>query len=318
MSEDGYNLVTAWKSLAALWQDFFHRPRDARPAAAVRIALAAVLLANLAGLYPDLELWFTDGGILPAAAAKEVNNQFAWSLLWHVPATSAAIHVCFWLLAAHTVLLLVGLLSRINAACALVWLISFHNRNPLILDGEDTVMRLILLYLVLMPCGASWSIDAWLARRLGSNRDSGHLRPAWGLRLLQIQMALIFFTAGLHKLATEQWFGGTAMYYVARLDDYFGKYPTPTWLFDTPWSVAVMSWSVVLAELLIPIFIWFRQTRRLCLLVAVLFHLANEWTMHLFLFHWAMLAGWLAFMEPADFSWLMLRRETGGQWSDRE
>jgi uncharacterized membrane protein YphA (DoxX/SURF4 family) len=115
-------------------------------------------------------------------------------------------------------------------------------------------------------------------------------------------MAVVFLAAGLAKIGNGDWLDGTAMYYVARLDDYFGRFSTPAWLFDQPWSVALATWAVVLGELLAPIFIWFRQTRRWALAVAVLFHLANEWTMHLFLFHWLMLAGWLSFLEPSDWS----------------
>jgi uncharacterized membrane protein YphA (DoxX/SURF4 family) len=305
----GYSLVAAALSLAKWWHDFFHAPQDVRVCAAVRMAYAAVLLVNLAVLYPDLDLWFTDDGILPVAASRQIGEPFQWSILWHLPAKSGVVHTCFWILTAHTALLLVGLLSRVNAACVLIWLLSFHNRNVQILDGEDFVFRLICFYLILMPSGAAWSIDAWIVRVWrGAATPEDYLRPAWGLRLLQVQMAVIFLSAGMHKLTAEAWFDGTAIYYVARLWDYFGKFPVPTWAFDTPWTVALMTWGVVLGELLVPVLIWFRETRRLALLVAVLFHLSNEWTMHLFLFHWIMLVGWLSFLQPADFAWL--RRKT--------
>jgi len=71
--------------------------------------------------------------------------------------------------------------------------------------------------------------------------------------------------------------------------------------------VACITWSVLLAELLVPIFIWFKETRLACLIIVVLFHLANEWTMNLFLFHWLMICGWLSFVSPADFSWTTRR-----------
>jgi hypothetical protein len=57
--------------------------------------------------------------------------------------------------------------------------------------------------------------------------------------------------------------------------------------------------------------IWFRETRRLALALVVLFHLANEWTMHLHLFHWVMLVGWLAFVQPQDWLWLIPRGKAG-------
>lgn len=306
----GWSLRAVLRAVANCWNEFFHGPQDTRICAAIRIAFAALVLVNLAVLYPDLELWFTDDGVLKAEASQRIGPPYQWSLLWHLPSTSAVVNGCFWLLIGHTLLLLVGLASRLNALCVLVWLISFQNRNFQIVEGEDFVFRLVGLFLVLMPCGASWSLDARLWRWFrGSTEPATHLAPAWGLRLLQIQMAVIFFSAGLHKLGAEAWFDGTAMYYVSRLDDYFGKFPIPTWLFDASWSVAIITWSVVLGELLVPVFIWFRETRRWALAVAVLFHLGNEWTMHLFLFHWIMLTGWLAFVQPGDFAWLRRRRE---------
>jgi hypothetical protein len=117
-------------------------------------------------------------------------------------------------------------------------------------------------------------------------------------------MAAMLFSSGLMKLAGDPWLNGTALYYVSRLDDYFGRFPVPAWAFDTPWIVALMTWSVLLAELAVPILIWFRETRLPCLIVLLVFHLANEWTMNLFLFHWVMLAGWISFLTPADFGWL--------------
>jgi hypothetical protein len=65
--------------------------------------------------------------------------------------------------------------------------------------------------------------------------------------------------------------------------------------------VALITWSVLLAELLCPLLLWFRETRLACVAILVLFHLGNEWTMNLFLFHWLMLCGWMAFLTPADF-----------------
>ena len=121
-------------------------------------------------------------------------------------------------------------------------------------------------------------------------------------------MAALLFSSGLVKLGGDAWLGGTALYYVSRLDDFFGRFFVPAWVFDTPLVVALLTWSVLAIELLVPLLIWFRETRRPCLLAVLIFHLANEWTMNLFLFHWLMLCGWMSFLTPDDFSWLSRRR----------
>lgn len=303
---NAWSLKTTTRSLASSWREFFHAPCDARTCAVVRIVYALLVLVYLAVLYPDLDRWFTAGGVLHAAASREMVSPHAWSLLWLLPDNSATVHRCFWLAVAHALLLLVGLLPRLNALGLFVWFVSFQMRNPAILDGEDNAFRLLAFFLIWMPIGQCWSVNALLSHsgRSKAAGEDAYAAPGFGLRLLQVQMALIFLSTGLVKLSGETWIDGTALYYVSRLDDMFGRLPVPAWMFDTPWVVALLTWSVVVVELAVPLLIWFRETRLPCLALVLLFHLANEWTMHLFLFHWIMLCGWLAFLAPDDFRWL--------------
>ena len=303
------SLARTGPRLARCWNDFFHQPTDTRICAAIRIAFSLLVLINLAVLYPDLDWWFTDKGVLKADASREIASPYDWSVLWWLPSTPVVVHTAFWIVAIHALMLLVGVFSRYSALLVFIGLLSFQNRNTLILDSEDHVFRIIALLLALMPCGHLWSVDAlfWRQRRRKDAVDeaaSSTLRAAWALRVLQIQMCLIFLSAGLWKLSGHDWLDGTALYYVSRLEDYFGRFPIPEFLFETPWLVALLGWLVIAVELTVPALIWFRESRRWCLLAALLFHLANEWTMHLFLFHWIMLVGWMSFLQPADFAWL--------------
>lgn len=309
--------TSAWVRQA--WNAFFHAPCDARVCALVRIAFATLALVNLGVLYPDLDHWFTAEGVLPQAASREVSNPYAWSILRLLPDTPAAVGTCYWLAIASALLLLLGIFPRLNAFCLFVWLVSFQVRNELITDGEDDVFKWIAFCLVWMPSGARWSLPALLRHwhtpsrpRAGNFVEAtDQVQPGWGLRLLQLEMVMIFLSAVLSKLGGEAWLNGTALYYVARLDDAFGRFPMPDWPWGTPWIVALLTWSVLIVELGVPIFIWFHETRLLCLFLLLLFHLGNEWTMHLFLFHWIMLCGWLSFVTSDDLRWLGIRNSQG-------
>jgi uncharacterized membrane protein YphA (DoxX/SURF4 family) len=290
--------------LAAAGSGFFHAPRDLRICALVRIGYALCVLIWLAVLFPDLQLWFGENGVLPLAGARQVMTSYSWSLLQWTPADNAFLYGAYATAILQTLLLLAGFWSRFNAACVFIWIVSFADRNTLILDAEDAVFRLVGFFLILMPCGARWSIDAALTARRDPHSALRTHGPAWGLRLLQIQMCLIFLSAALCKLEAPEWRDGSAMYYVARLDDYFGRFPTPDLLWQTPSIVRLITWSAVAAELLIPLLIWWPPARRWALLAALLFHLANEYTMHLFLFHWIMLVGWASFLTGDDLDWL--------------
>jgi hypothetical protein len=309
-----WRLKDAMAAFARGWHTFFHAPCDARICAAIRIAYAAIVLIHFAVLYPDLDLWFSETGVLPQENAHKITGPYRWSLLRLLPPTSLAMRVGFWLAVAHAVALLIGLLPRVNAFFLFVWLISFQVRNDVINDGEDCLMRVLGFFVIWLPSGHCWSINALLRRRWQpgqvTNLVDRYAAPGWPLRLFQLEMAAMLFSSGLMKLAGEPWLNGTALYYVSRLDDHFGRFPVPAWAFDTPWVVALMTWSVLIAELAVPILIWFRETRLPCLIVLLVFHLANEWTMNLFLFHWLMLAGWISFLTPADFAWRLAHSTT--------
>jgi hypothetical protein len=291
--------------MIAAWNRFFHEPGDPRVPALIRICFAAIVLVNLTALYPYLEMWYGEKGVLPSDLTYL--DSYQWSLLG-LARSSLSLQLCYWIFVMQTLCLLVGFGSRFSAASVFVWLVSFQNRNQMILDGEDDVMRIVGFLLIFMPLAEVWSADAWWWQKKDaaqlpakdSSPYSSRYSP-WAVRLLQYFMVLVMFATGLYKLSGAPWRDGTALYYVARIDDLWGRFPVPHYFFDTPWTVRAMTWSVLYVELAIPFLIWFPQARRFSLLVLLAFHLSNEWAMHLFLFHWIMLCGWLSFLKREDF-----------------
>jgi hypothetical protein len=200
------------------------------------------------------------------------------------------------LLLVQTVALLVGFLARFQAACVFVWLVSFYHRNQLIFDGEDTVFRLFCFYLILLPIGDHYAVDSWWKRRRSGSSEQPPVHPIWPLRLVQIQWTLIYLSSAMEKFNGPEWLDGTALYYVSRLDDMFGKFPVPAVLFDSMIAIKLMTWSVLTLETLVPIGLWIKPTRTAAVMLAAAFHLATDYTMNLFLFHWIMLVGLLSFI----------------------
>ena len=97
------------------------------------------------------------------------------------------------------------------------------------------------------------------------------------------------------------------MYYVSRLDDLFGRGPVPGFLFDNLIGLKLMTWSALLVEILLPVALWFRQTRRFAVMTGLVLHLAIEWMMNLFFFEWIMMVGLCSFLVPDDFRWVYQR-----------
>src|SRR3954468_18452031 len=92
-----WSLRSSIPALARGWQAFFHEPCDARVCAAVRVMYAVLVLIDLAVLYPDLDRWFGEQGVLPRESAREAVSPYAWSLLFELPPDSTVLQACFWI-----------------------------------------------------------------------------------------------------------------------------------------------------------------------------------------------------------------------------
>ena len=260
------------------------------------------MLINVICWWPDLDRWFSETGVLTLAASRQTIDSRCLTLFQILPNDSTTLRVVYGIFVAQLVALLVGWMPRLQAVCCYVWLVSFEHRNSLIFEGEDTLFRIIGFLLIFMPLGAAWSVQSLLRRRV--QFATPLTVDGWSVRLLQIEMTLLYFSAAWSKLLGEPWRDGTALYYVTRLDEYWGRFPVPSFVTETPWIIRGLTWSTMGLEFAIPVLIWFAPTRRFSLVLVLLFHLSCDYAMHLFLFHWIMLVGWMAFVQPNDLAWL--------------
>lgn len=289
---------------------FLHEPVDVRTVAALRIGYASLMLVNVLCWWPDLDRWFSETGVLPLAVSRQIIDERCLTLFQILPTDHTTLRVAYGVFIAQLACLLVGWLPRLQAACCYVWLVSFQHRNNLLFEGEDTVFRIMGFLLIFMPLGAAWSVHSLRQHRQGVTVPL--TVDGWPVRLLQIEMTMLYFSSAWSKLLGSPWRDGTALYYVMRLDEYWGRFPIPAVVTETPWIVRGLTWSTMALEFAIPVLIWFAPTRRVALVLVLLFHLSCEYTMHLFLFHWIMLLGWLAFVRPDDVNWLLRRRSSRG------
>ena len=258
------------------WVRFWHEPVRAERLASMRIWLALAILGDqLLQYLPNFSDFFGPEGVAPAALHAQYQHRM-WRITYLFFGTDdfIVLHAAFWLWVAVTILFLVGWQTRsMNFLC---WLLTrcFIERNPVILTSGDDVVQIALLLLLLSPCGAALSVDAWWKRRQGL--QSGLvLVPPWSLRLIQIQLCLILCTTGIAKLKGEDWlqgtwWDGTSLHYY--LNDTtmwrwsYAQLPIPIWI------TMPMSYFTVWWEALFPLLVLFRRTRPIALLIGVSFH----------------------------------------------
>ena len=194
------------------------------------------------------------------------------------------IRVVFFVWMVSTACLCLGLATRPSAVIVWVLAVSFSTLNPEAHNSKgDSVRDVILFYLMLCPCGAAWSLDRLLQRRRGRLAGPIYVAP-WPLRLLLIQLVIVYFFTGLIKLFSADWWRGDTLYYV--LADLvlsrssLAQLPVPSWF------LRASTWFVLFWEVTFPLWVMLPWTRVAAFVTGALFHL-----------------GTLALMELGGFEW---------------
>ncbi len=277
--------------LSSLWNDFWFRPTPTSTLALVRIAYGLVLLAWCALISFDVLAFFSGSGVMP----EPLNRPFAWSLLEVFPSETALI-VLFGVLVVAAGCLLVGFHTRLAAVVAFVVLVSFERRNVLALNAADILLRLFGLYLALAPAGVALSVDRW--RRARDRFWEFPSRAPWALRLIQIQISVLYLFTVWLKLRGESWNNGTAVSYSLRITE-IARFEVPAWIAQSALVSNLATYGTLAIETALALLIWNRRARPWVIAAGVALHLSVLSAIMVGLFSATVFVGYLAF-TPAD------------------
>src|SRR5207302_9988395 len=95
-------------------------------------------------------------------------------------------------------------------------LLSLHNRNPMILQGGDVLLRMLLFWGMFLPLGVRYSLDALLKPSTLAPQATRVFSVATVAMLLQVAFMYWF---SVFLITDPVWFGDyTAIYYALSLD----------------------------------------------------------------------------------------------------
>lgn len=148
-----------------------------------------------------------------------------------------------------TATLIFGYRSRTSALLVWLLLLSLHNRNPLVLNGGDVLIRSLLFWSMFLPIGEVWSLDAWFRKSLP--RRITIVSPASAA--LTIQMLVLYFSAGFFKW-NQDWLSGEALDWTLRLETY--NRPAAEWAVQFTTANRLGTLATPIFETYLPI-LWF-------------------------------------------------------------
>ncbi|MCW3078158.1 MAG: hypothetical protein JWO32_2767 [Bacteroidetes bacterium] len=245
------------------------------------MAIAAVLMLDLAIRIGDLEAFYSNTGAVPLTMLFEHswNDYFvslhAMSGLWQF---QFILFLVAWFCA---IMLFIGYRTRLFTVLSWFMLLSMHNRNGLILQGGDDLLRMVLFWGMFLPWGARYSCDSLLSPQKYEHKTI--LTVAAIAYLLQI----CYIYSGSALLKGTEWSKDfTAMYFVYGLDQIV--YAHSKALFYYPELLKKLTFIAYYFELFVPVLFfipvkhqWFRLSG---IILIILFHLLNASTLFIGLF----------------------------------
>jgi hypothetical protein len=149
-----------------------------------------------------------------------------------------------------------------------------HFRNPYGGEGSDQMSIIVLVALC-----------------IGASFFSGELTSLISIVFIAAQSLLSYISAGLAKLSSKKWRGGTAVFEIFNTGS-FGHKTVATIISKKPNISFFLSWSVIVMECLFPIAIFFPQPYITFsfLIWGVVFHFFNAFIMGLNAFFWIFLS----------------------------
>jgi hypothetical protein len=247
-------------------------PVRAERLAALRIGVGAVLLYDILGCYlPYLDVFLGPGslGDPDVFVERGADGIFHWSIFRWVHDPTVA-HVLFFTWAGSALLLLLGAGTRLSAVVAWALSVSTYHINPFVINSGDNARNALLFILMLCPSGATRSVDAWLRR--GRTPAATYVWP-WPLRLLFVQMTVLYFMSGVFKLLSPDWLRGSAMHYFLA-DLAFTRLPYES-LPGAALVGPVFDYVTLVWEVGFPVLVFVAFTRKPTLWLGVLFHVST-------------------------------------------
>jgi antimicrobial peptide system SdpB family protein len=214
-----------------------------------------------------------------------------------------------WISIGILLLVIIGWYPQITGVLHWWVTLSFAN-SAMVLDGGDQVAQVLTLLLIPI-CLAEPRRSHWQHRNSTENQAVPFYRKALNLLaystmiIIALQVSLIYLHAGIGKLSVEEWANGTAMFYWIQ-NPIFGVDGEPHadlfyQLFANPYMVSLVTWGVILFEIVLFMGLLLkRRQKNVVLVLGLVFHLLNIVLFGLVSFFFTMAAALLLYLGPHE------------------
>ncbi len=274
----------------------------------LRVFLGACAILSLVITLFVFNDFFTPDGYMPGTMVQkwlQYDSNIVWkdtpfqfhlpfelprlTLLFGDPPASLTLTVYILTLVA-AIFFTLGLWTRVAGFALVTGLLSLQTRTPLIIHSGDSLLRLSLMYMVLSPCGAVYSLD-WLRRR---DKPVSPMRVT-SQRLIQYQVAMVYLFTAWWKFFGTYWMDGTATWYPPQMHE-FQRFWLPAFLDRQPF-VGITTYATLAVEVLLGTLVFWKPARKWILISGLAMHAYIEYHYNIPMFAFIITSCYIVFYE---------------------
>jgi predicted DCC family thiol-disulfide oxidoreductase YuxK len=285
------------------WSRLWFQDATTMPLEITRIGIGSALLIHYSFASAYLFEFWSDAGFMPLSRALQLKDPWAQSIFYYLTAP-------WQLVTFHGVFLFCCAAFMLGWRTSWVkWVLPIgkisYDYRDLVLDyGADMVLSSLLLILCLAPVGRALSLDRVRAVRAAKRGNLAATLPPyrspWAgacIRLMQIQMAVIFFYTGVSKIKWDEWRNGDAIWMTLSTSDYYNDVYLYV-LAHQYWIGVLANYLTIFIEVAYPFLIWQKRSRPYMLAAAIFLHLQFAVILGLIHFSFVMIMGHMSFLRP--------------------
>ena len=262
------------KNILKLWDRFLFSRFDPLSVSFFRISLGLLMFVMFIANYPNWERFYGSDGIISLNDMDLPKRIQDWWCAFYWTEGKIPIIVYWWIGIISTITFTIGWQTRISTIILYVLQTSMIHRNLLIVNGDDLVFRMLLFYSCFAPLNHCLSVDSWLSKRKSGGLGTKELPLIWPVRLMQINIALIYVISLPYKVFDDPaWLNGEAIYWTVT-SSMWSQCPFPELFYKCDCLLSkIFTWGTILIEGSFPILVWFEKTKLIVVALVTSLHL---------------------------------------------
>lgn len=240
-----------------MWSSFLYQPFSPFSFGIYRIATGGIALLLCISLYPDLYTLLGDQGLVGWEISDALANPLQptlgkfYAFSGKVFTKETFLYGFWWVYVCVLLLFTLGIRTLLSAFLAWLLHLTLMNTCRFGAYGVESILNIAFFYAIFFPCGQALAFDS----KWQTGTPTAHARVS--LRILQIQLCIIYVASGVEKAWGQEWWNGNAIWY-SLTEEQFRQFDF-SWMADHPWIPRCAGWWTLLIESGYGLMIWTKR-----------------------------------------------------------